>query len=691
MAFLIFTTGISGCGKTTYVKDVLMMEHPGALVVSSDRIREELFGSEAEQQRGDLVFAEVRKRIRQGLKAGRDVILDATSLHKKARRIILSDVRSFGDLRRECHVILAPPQDALENQDSRERKVSMQVIAGQMSRFALPESSEGFDKIVFYNRYPSRHFDEIMPGLLSEIDQTSFWHVEDAGLHTQLVLQAAREMNAPADVLEAALYHDFGKYYTRSVDEKGAHFYGHEHASTWLYLCDKVRGYDVPEGVLEIACLIENHDRMYQPGFDREAFIAAHGEELFNKLTLLRKADVKGMISRDQYREMHLSDLINTFPDWRERLEKEPFSVSVRESGEYVLFKYSQFGSDMTYRAVQESRGPIFRKAEDGKYFYVCRPFDKFFNYGEPWAAEIDWSTARVTAKIDGSLIKLFHDGGCWHLATNGTIDAFAAPVGDAIGDGTLSYGQVFERALGTGIQTLGSTLDRGRTYMFELTSPDTQVVIAYPDGVYYLSCRDNRSGEEFFERPEFAPAVKMLYPARYNMNSLDDVIAAAKLMSKDEEGFVVNDAQGRRVKVKSPEYLIAAHMAANGVVTGKRIFDYIRTEKIDDFLAYVPQQKPRVDAMMARIEAFCREAERGWNELNRQEYASQKDFAEAAKIQRLSPYYFARRKDPALTPKDYLFQSNIPNAFRLLSIPEDAEELTGTYFESDCYDDGKN
>ena len=674
MAVLILTAGISGSGKSTYVKDVLMREHPDAVVISSDRIREELLGSEADQQHGDLIFTEVRKRIRKYLKAGCDVILDATNLHKKARRIILSDVRSIRDLQRECHVILAPPQDAMENQASRERHVPMQVIAGQMSRFALPEKSEGFDKIIFYNRYPSRHFDEIMPRLLSEIDQTGFWHVEDAGLHTQLVLKAAREMNAPADVLEAALYHDFGKYYTRSVDEIGAHFYGHEHASTWLYLCDKVKGYDVPAGVLDIACLIENHDRPYQPGFDREAFIAAHGEELFKKLTLLRKADQKGMISRNQYREMHLSELINLFPDWRERLEKEPFSVSIRESGEYVLFKYSQFGSDMAYRAAQESRGPIFRKAEDGKYMYVCRPFDKFFNYGEPWAAEIDWSTARVTEKIDGSLIKLFHDHGCWYLATNGTIDAFEAPVGDSIGDGTLSYGKVFERALGTDIQTLGSTLDPGRTYMFELTSPDTQVVIPYPDGVYYLSSRDNRSGEEFFERPEFAPDVKMQFPACYDMNSLDDVIAAAKLMSKDEEGFVVNDAQGRRVKVKSPEYLIAAHMAANGVVTGKRIFEYIRTEKIDDFLAYVPQQKPRVDAFMARIEAFCKEAERGWDELNRQEYASQKDFAEAAKTQRLSPYFFAKRKTPTLTPKDYLFGVNIPNALRLLSIPDDAE-----------------
>ncbi len=667
---LILMIGISGSGKSTYVQSVLRQSYPDAAVVSSDRIRGEFFGSEADQRSGEKVFQEVRRRIRRELKAGRDVILDTTALSRKARRSILCDVRSFPDLHRECHVILAPPQDALENQSRRERQVPMEVIYRQMSSFAVPEMSEGFDRIVFYNRYPSRHFDQIMPELLGQIDQTGFWHVEDAGLHTQLVLRAARELNAPDDVMEAALYHDFGKYYTRSEDEKGAHFYGHEHASAYLYLCDKVSGYDVPDGVLDIACLIENHDRLYQPGFNREAFIEAHGEEMLRKLTLLRKADKKGMISRDQYREMPALELMNTFPDWKERLENEPFTVSVRESGDYVLLKYSQFGSDMSYRAAQESRGPIFRKDENGQYIYVCRPFDKFFNYGEPFAAEIDWKTARVTAKIDGSLMKLFYDRGSWHLATNGTIDAFMAPVGDD----ELSFGEVFERALGADIQTLGSTLDPLRTYMFELTSPETQVVIAYPDGVYYLSCRDNATGEESFERPQFAPGVKIQYPKQYDMTSLEDVIAAAQLMSKDEEGFVVNDAQGRRVKVKSPEYLVAAHLQVNGAVTRKRIFEYIRTEKIDDFLAYVPQHKARVDAVMAQIDAFCEGAERQWKELNSREYESQKEFAEAVKGQRLSPYFFARRKEPSLTPKDYLFRITMPAALKFLAIPDEPD-----------------
>lgn len=40
----------------------------------------------------------------------------------------------------------------------------------------------------------------------------------------------------------------------------------------------------------------------------------------------------------------------------------------------------------------------------------VCRPFDKFFNSGEPdhKREPMDWATARVYEKLDGSLIKAY-------------------------------------------------------------------------------------------------------------------------------------------------------------------------------------------------------------------------------------------------------------------------------------------
>ena len=54
----------------------------------------------------------------------------------------------------------------------------------------------------------------------------------------------------------------------------------------------------------------------------------------------------------------------------------------------------------------------------------VCWPFRKFGNHNEGYADTIDWSTARVQEKVDGSIVKLWYDeaNGKWQFSTNGCI-----------------------------------------------------------------------------------------------------------------------------------------------------------------------------------------------------------------------------------------------------------------------------
>ena len=541
----------------------------------------------------------------------------------------------------------------------------------------------------------------------------------------------------------------------------------------------------------------------------------------------------------EQYNNMSLLDLVNSFPDWKNILSSDPFHITIKEKDDYVLLKYSQFETDMSFPAAQQCRGCILRKNTDGSYSYVCRPFDKFFNYGEEHAAEIDWSTARIMEKVDGcfsgedyvllannekikfktlyrqfqegrkievlsydfetgkiepaavvgvsrkkcnedewltvefqgvygeicqpessciatvtknhvffvkegdeiiektaehlvsgdtvlsvsygrakteeqvllegkvknvtqgmnvhntdryirntkfdleveknhnyfchgvlvhnSLMKTWHDEGKWHLSTNGNIDAFTAPAGEK----ELSFGDIFVRALGMDIQSFGSSLDISRTYMFELTSPDTQVVISYPDSVYYLSSRRTDTGEEIFDIPEFPKGAKIRYPKQYAMKTLDDVIAAARGMSKDEEGFVVNDASGNRIKVKSPEYLLAAKMQMNGAVTVKRIFQMLKNDILDDFLAYAPQHTEKTEKVLNAVDEFCRKADDEWEKVNSMEYADQKEFASAVSKSPLRSYLFMKRKAPDLTARDWLLRVSVKSALSFLDFTE--------------------
>src|SRR5689334_401284 len=118
---------------------------------------------------------------------------------------------------------------------------------------------------------------------------------------------------------------------------------------------------------------------------------------------------------------LKLQEFINLHENWEELLSQKPYALSIKRDAGYVLFAYNMIESDFSNSIVQEARGVIF---DELTMIPVCIPFFKFFNVQEGHAADIDWSTATVTEKLDGSIIKLWNDAGAWHISTNGTIDA---------------------------------------------------------------------------------------------------------------------------------------------------------------------------------------------------------------------------------------------------------------------------
>lgn len=292
-----------------------------------------------------------------------------------------------------------------------------------------------------------------------------------------------------------------------------------------------------------------------------------------------------------------LNFINNNKENWKELLSKIPYYITIKEDGPYYLLKYNQLDSDNSYEIVRECRGCIIRyDISKDEYICVCHPFDRFFNYGDPYAAEIDWRTAKVREKIDGSLIKFWCDTyGLWHMSTNGSIDAFKATVSSSV-EG-FTFGNIVERALGCDWLSFCRELDKNYTYMFELVSPDTQVTVYYEhDGLYYLGQRHRGSAEESYEYQEVWKNFGICEPKVFNLTSLDGCIAAVGEMSKDEEGVVVSDANFNRIKIKSPEYLIAAHAANNGKLGLRTAIRLIREDKVDDFLAYAPMHRAKLE-----------------------------------------------------------------------------------------------
>ena len=103
--------------------------------------------------------------------------------------------------------------------------------------------------------------------------------------------------------------------------------------------------------------------------------------------------------------------------NWEELLAAEPFNIKIKREDGFVIFNYNQLSSDFNNEIVREARGIIFREGE--WQCPVCHAFDKFGNYGESYVPNMDWSTIKVSEKIDGSIMKLWCYNGCWNLSTN--------------------------------------------------------------------------------------------------------------------------------------------------------------------------------------------------------------------------------------------------------------------------------
>ena len=322
---------------------------------------------------------------------------------------------------------------------------------------------------------------------------------------------------------------------------------------------------------------------------------------------------------------MELQKFLRENSNWEEILSEEPYCLKWKEDGDYILFSYNQLSSDFSIPLVREARGIIFTK---DNFDVVCRPYCKFGNYGESYAATIDWTSARISQKIDGSLIKMWFHNEAWHISTNNTIDASNAKVEDFF---FHNYKELFLEAVrkNTFINTFYSMLDKNYTYMFELVSPSTRVVIPYSKiNAFYLSRINNKTGEEIWGADD-KNSCGLAVPKMYTMNTLEEVVAAAELLPWDEEGYVVFDKNFNRVKIKSPQYVIAHYARNNGALTSKRLIKVVLDNEVGEFLTYCEDYKDYINLIYVLMQssnisasAILQEVRANCNNFSRKEYA---------------------------------------------------------------------
>lgn len=334
--------------------------------------------------------------------------------------------------------------------------------------------------------------------------------------------------------------------------------------------------------------------------------------------------------------KLNIQWFIEQHSDWEKLLSEKPYCLHITKDNfngkNLVMFKYDQIESDMSLPIVQECRGLILDFDTND---IVSFPFKKFFNAGETNAAKIDWSSCWVGEKIDGSITKVVKIGDKLLWSTNGVPNAFNAPLAEQIGCTAKSFGDLMliglknafdeylkkaldnHRCFDSSEEWFKSLLQEGYTYIFELTSPFSKVVVQFHDTkLNFLGCRNN----ETFEETYFTDHDLKNYfntPKVFPLTSLDECKKATEAMGPDQEGFVVCDKNFNRIKVKSILYVSLAHMRNNGVLSYERGIEIVRGNELEEVVTYFPEFKEHLEKIKEKYDLLVSHLEASWDGFN--------------------------------------------------------------------------
>jgi predicted kinase len=141
---LIILVGPPASGKSTWGKKFALDN--GIVYVSTDKIRSEIGSGEDDQTVSAAAFGIARQRVSSALSADKSVMIDATSVSRKARRDWINLGKSHGAF--IIAVTFEVPRDELLRRDAkRERHVGPEIIDKFLNKYERPTKDE-VDKVI---------------------------------------------------------------------------------------------------------------------------------------------------------------------------------------------------------------------------------------------------------------------------------------------------------------------------------------------------------------------------------------------------------------------------------------------------------------------------------------------------------------------------------------------------------------
>ena len=360
-------------------------------------------------------------------------------------------------------------------------------------------------------------------------------------------------------------------------------------------------------------------------------------------------------------------------------LEKtlKDFKLKSRDYPNKVLVKYDQIASSMGEPIVQEARGLILEK---GTWDVMSLPFYKFFNSAEGHAAKIDWDTAHVLEKCDGTMIQLYWDWNKnkWWAATTGTAEG-EGEVNNKLG---TTFHELFWSTVVEKYSFNECLLDKEHNYVFELTTPFNIVVKPHGESSVTLLAMRNRKtlreiGYEDLKMVTESLGLPLVKSFDLNEGNVGKLMRTFENMPWSEEGYVVVDANHNRIKIKNPAYVAVHHLKSK--TSEHAIMGVVKTNEIDEFSATFPDRKEEIEKLKANYDALVVKLEEGWNILKERKPKNisakeNKKYAVAVfevtaklELKQFTGLYFGLKDNKVESVKEFMFNYDNKTLYKML------------------------
>ena len=307
MPELILVIGLPGSGKSTWVRekyDYARLFQGKTTILSSDQVRQELFGDENDQTHNEEVFQYIKEVAVGRLKMGHRVIVDATNLTRKSRKSITDYVEQqlggFYDYGFIKFVVIATPYyKCLENNRKRSRQVPEYVIERMYKQFEFPTYSETVHhiEIIFPFTIDKEFYGMEHPyERLLNFSHDTPYHKLSVGQHMRKSREIMEVLSNDEVLLKAAELHDIGKPFCKNfLEEEGrAQYLNHANVGSYeAMFYTKCAKFNEKEAY-DLINLIQFHMRAHDCDGNEKATKKLKlliGDTLYYKLQLLRVAD----------------------------------------------------------------------------------------------------------------------------------------------------------------------------------------------------------------------------------------------------------------------------------------------------------------------------------------------------------------------------------------------------------------